>query len=43
MPLLDLFWAMLMFYLLFVWIWRLITVFADIFRREDLLGWGKAL
>ncbi|HET9204034.1 MAG TPA: SHOCT domain-containing protein [Acidimicrobiia bacterium] len=42
MPLLDLFWAMLWFFLFFVWIWLLITLFADIFRSEDLSGWGKA-
>jgi len=41
MPLLDLFWAMLMFYLFFLWIWLLIKLFADIFRR-DLSGWAKA-
>jgi hypothetical protein len=37
----DLFWSMLMFYLFFLWIWLLIKVFADVFRR-DLSGWGKA-
>lgn len=42
MPLLDLFWAMLWFFLFFVWIWLVITLFADIFRSEDLSGWGKA-
>jgi hypothetical protein len=40
---LDLFWAMLWFFLFFVWIWLLITVFGDIFRSDDLGGWGKAL
>jgi ABC-type Fe3+ transport system permease subunit len=29
--------------LFFIWIWLLITVFADIFRSPDLSGWGKAL
>jgi hypothetical protein len=43
MPLLDLFWAMLWFFLFFVWIWLLITVFGDIFRSKDMSGWGKAL
>lgn len=43
MPLLDLFWAMLWFFLFFVWIWLLISVFGDIFRSDDLGGWGKAL
>jgi hypothetical protein len=42
MPLLDLFWAMLWFYLFFIWIWLLISLFSDIFRSEDLGGWGKA-
>jgi hypothetical protein len=42
MPLLDLFWTMLWFFLFFAWIWLLITLFADIFRSEDLSGWGKA-
>ena len=42
MPLLDLFWTMLMFFLFFLWIWILITVFMDIFRSEDLGGWAKA-
>jgi hypothetical protein len=41
-PLLDLFWAMLWFYLFFIWIWLLISLFADIFRSDDLSGWGKA-
>jgi hypothetical protein len=43
MPLFDLFWAMLWFYLFFLWIWLLISLFADIFRSDDLSGWGKAL
>jgi hypothetical protein len=42
MPLLDLFWAMLWFFLFFLWIWLLISLFADIFRSPDLSGWGKA-
>jgi hypothetical protein len=42
MPLLDLFWTMFLFFLWVVWFWLLITVFADIFRSDDLSGWGKA-
>jgi hypothetical protein len=26
-----------------VWFWLLITVAADLFRRQDISGWGKAL
>ena len=32
MPLLDLFWSMLWFFMFFLWIWLLIMIFADIFR-----------
>jgi hypothetical protein len=41
-PLLDLFWAMLWFFLFFAWIWLLISIFSDIFRSDDLSGWAKA-
>jgi hypothetical protein len=39
----QVFWSMLWFFLFFIEIWLLITVFADIFRSHDLSGWGKAL
>lgn len=42
MPILDLFFAMLWFFLFIAWIWLLISVFIDIFRSDDLSGWGKA-
>ena len=42
-PLLDVFWTMLELFLLFIWIWLLISVFADIFRSHDLGGGAKAL
>jgi hypothetical protein len=35
--------SMMWFFLFFVWIWLLITVFADIFRSRDMGGWAKAL
>jgi len=41
-PVLEFFWYMLMFYLFFMVIWMFIQVFADIFRRDNLSGWGKA-
>jgi hypothetical protein len=34
-------WAMLWFYMFFIWIWLLISVFGDIFRSDDLGGWSK--
>ncbi len=39
----QVFFSMLWFFLFFIWIWLLITVFADIFRSPDLGGWAKAL
>jgi ABC-type multidrug transport system fused ATPase/permease subunit len=41
-PLLDVFWTMLWFFLFFIWIWLLITIFVDLFRSHDLSGWAKA-
>ncbi len=35
--------TMLYFFLFFIWIYILITVFVDIFRSHDLNGWTKAL
>ena len=40
-PLLDLIWTMLVFFLWIMWFWLLFTVWGDIFRRDDLSGWGK--
>lgn len=37
--LLSMFW----FFLFIIWIWLLITIFADIFRSSDMSGWSKAL
>ena len=42
MPILDLFFSMLWIFLFIMWIWLVITVFVDIFRSDDLSGWGKA-
>jgi type VI protein secretion system component VasK len=36
-------WSMIWFVLFFIWIWMLVVVFGDIFRSDDLGGWGKAL
>lgn len=42
MPLFDLFFAMLWFFLFVAWIWLLISVYADVFRSDDLGGVAKA-
>jgi hypothetical protein len=36
-------WSMLWFFVFFIWIWLLITVFADIFRSHDIGGFAKAV
>jgi preprotein translocase subunit YajC len=37
----DALWSLLVFFLWIAWFWLLITVFADVFRRDDISGWGK--
>ena len=41
-PFLSVLWYMLVFFAFVIWIWLLITCFADIFRRHDTSGWAKA-
>jgi Short C-terminal domain/Phospholipase_D-nuclease N-terminal len=41
-PFLDIFWTMLLFFSWLAWIWIVVTVFIDLFRRDDIGGWGKA-
>lgn len=43
MPLLDLFFAMLWFFIFIAWIWTVISVVADVFRSDDMGGGAKAL
>ena len=38
----EVLWAMVVFYFWFMLIWIFITIIADVFRREDVSGWGKA-
>jgi hypothetical protein len=40
--LMNFIWYMFLFYLFFMLIWMFIATFADIFKRQDLSGWGKA-
>jgi hypothetical protein len=41
-PLLGAFWTIFLIFLWVLWFWVLITIFIDIFRSDDLSGWGKA-
>ena len=42
-PFLDVFWTMIIFFMWVIWIWILVTVLIDVFRRHDISGWVKAL
>jgi Short C-terminal domain/Phospholipase_D-nuclease N-terminal len=41
-PFLEVLWTMILFFAWVAWLWILFTVFADLFRRDDIGGWGKA-
>jgi hypothetical protein len=41
-PFMDVFWSMIIFFFWIIWIWIVITVLIDIFRRDDIGGWAKA-
>jgi hypothetical protein len=41
-PFMDVLWSMIIFFFWLIWIWIVITVLVDIFRRSDISGWAKA-
>ena len=41
-PFLDILWTMLIFFAWIVWIWMVVVIFTDVFRRHDINGWQKA-
>ena len=42
-PFLDVFWTMVVFFVWIIWIWLLISIIADVFRRRDTSGFNKVL
>jgi general stress protein CsbA len=38
----NILWTMIIFFAWVAWIWMLIVIFTDIFRRRDIGGWAKA-
>ena len=42
-PFLDIFWSMIIFFTWVMWIWMMIYIFTDVFRRRDIGGMSKAL
>jgi hypothetical protein len=41
-PLLEVIWTIIVFFAWVIWIWTVIAVLGDVFRRHDISGWGKA-
>jgi phospholipase D-like protein/putative oligomerization/nucleic acid binding protein len=41
-PFLDILWTLLIFFAWVVWIWVMIVILTDVFRRRDISGWVKA-
>jgi phospholipase D-like protein/putative oligomerization/nucleic acid binding protein len=41
-PFLNILWTMIIFFTWVVWIWLMIVILTDVFRRRDISGWGKA-
>jgi hypothetical protein len=42
-PFLEVFWTILIFFAFVFWLMLLFNVIGDIFRRQDISGWGKVL
>lgn len=42
-PFLDVLWTMILFFAWVAWIWILVVIITDLFRRHDTSGWLKAL
>ena len=42
-PFMDVLWTMLIFFVWVIWIWIVVTVLIDVFRRHDIGGFSKAL
>ena len=41
-PFMDVLWSMIIFFVWVAWIWTLIMIISDLFRRHDTSGWAKA-
>jgi hypothetical protein len=41
-PFLNILGTMIIFFAWVIWIWMMIVILTDVFRRRDMSGWGKA-
>jgi phospholipase D-like protein/putative oligomerization/nucleic acid binding protein len=42
-PFMNVLWTMIIFFCWVVWIWMMVIILTDVFRRRDIGGWTKAL
>jgi hypothetical protein len=42
-PFLNILWTMILFFFWVAWIWVLVMIIGDLFRRDDASGWIKAI
>jgi len=40
-PFLNIFWTMIIFFAWVIWIWTVVLILTDVFRRRDIGGWAK--
>jgi hypothetical protein len=41
-PFLNILWSMIIFFAWVIWIWMMVLILSDVFRRRDISGWAKA-
>src|SRR6059058_1802128 len=41
-PFLDVLWTMILFFTWVIWIWMMVVILTDVFRRPDIGGFAKA-
>jgi hypothetical protein len=41
-PFLNILWSMIIFFVWVIWIWMMVLILTDVFRRRDIGGWAKA-
>jgi hypothetical protein len=41
-PFLNILWTMIIFFAWVIWIWMMVIILTDVFRRHDISGWAKA-
>jgi hypothetical protein len=41
-PFLNILWTMILFFTWVIWIWMMVVILTDVFRRRDISGWTKA-